>query len=131
MISTINKCLFNLLFLIIIITFFSCKNENESDYNEDDYYKAQGIIIKVNTNFSNFHRKFSNNYVYAYRLDLSEPLIGFSDSEFVLRNNEPLVIMVNKKDSLDSFIAHRGIIDKKTLAEFKENLKVNEETLQN
>lgn len=122
--------------LIIITIICSCKNDNKSgrnevDYNEDDYYKTQGIVIRVNTNYINFERKFINNYVYAYRLDLNEPLIGFCGPEFVMRNKEPIIVMVNKKDSLDSFVGYRGIIDKKMLEEFKENLKLNEQTLKN
>ncbi|MBP0903598.1 hypothetical protein ACFSKN_03340 [Mariniflexile gromovii] len=111
--------------ILTSLMFCSCKKKITNNYNENDFYKTQGLVIKVNKNFNNFEKKFSNNYVYAYRLDLSIPLIGYADSEFILKNHEPLVIMVNKKDSLDSFIAYRGILDKKRLTKFKGELKID------
>src|SRR5690606_2680002 len=109
---------------LVLVTAFlivSCKQKKENDFDENDYYRTQGIVLKVNIGFT-YARKFTKRLIYAYHLDLSQPLVGYSDEEFAINSNESIVVYVNKKDSLDSFIGHRGVINKEEFIEFRNKI---------
>jgi len=117
--------------LIVFLIIISCKQKKIIDFNENDYYKTQGYIIKVNVGYDNFHKTFTKRFVYAYRLDLPKPIFGITDDDYAWRLNEPVIIFVNKKDSLNSFVGYRGVIDKTSLNEFKEKIKADSLILKN
>lgn len=117
-----------LLIVILLLTlFYSCKEETKkkeniidlSEYNEEDYYKVQGIVVKNSVHF-NYVDKFNKKSIfYIYRLDLNQPLVGIEENTNLKINpEEPVAVMVHKRDSTISFIGHRGIIDEDLLVEY-------------
>lgn len=109
--------LFGVLFLISC-NWNSTKN-NYEDFNEDDYFRVQGIVVSAKSNF-NYVDKFSKrNIKYIYHLELTPPSsLTEKNSELVLDPGDPIVVMLRKKDSTDVFIAHRGIYDEDLLLEY-------------
>ncbi|NCT11094.1 MAG: hypothetical protein GW772_13595 [Flavobacteriia bacterium] len=117
--------------LIIVIllstSLNSCKEETKksedgidlSEYKEEDYYKVQGIVVKNSLHF-NYVDKFNKKSIfYIYRLDLDKPLVGIEENtKLIINPEEPIAVMVHKRDSTISFIGHRGIIDEDLLVEY-------------
>jgi hypothetical protein len=117
--------------LIIVIllssSLYSCKEgikQSEDDidlneYKEEDYYKVQGIVVKKNFHFNYVDKFNKRSLVYIYRLDLNEPLVGIEkNTRLMINPEEPIAVMVHKRDSTISFIGHRGIIDEDLLVEY-------------
>jgi hypothetical protein len=93
-------------------------NQLSSDYNENDYYKVQGIVVKEVKSF-NYADKYKRDIEYIYRLDLDTPLLGIEkDTKLAIHVEEPVAIMVHKRDRAISFIGHRGIINEDLLIEY-------------
>jgi len=116
-----------IVFVIILFCTVSCVKEKEQrksgvekdlNYSEDNYYKVQGIIVKSDLSFS-YTKKFRRDYTYIYYLERDNPLKGIEKiSDLIFDIEDPVAIMVNKKDSTDSFIGHRGIIDEEVLVNY-------------
>lgn len=68
----------------------------------------------------NYVDKFNKKSIfYIYRLDLKQPLVGIEENTNLKINpEEPVAVMVHKRDSTISFIGHRGIIDEDLLVEY-------------
>ena len=95
-----------LLIISLIILFQGCKEKstkNFEDYNEEDFVEVQGIIIKVETEFSYQNRKVDVTYIYD--LEKDNPTIGNEkNSPFILMVGQPRVIMVHKYEDNVSFL---------------------------
>lgn len=92
--------------------------EKELDYSEDNYYKVQGIIVKSDLSFS-YTDKFRRDYTYIYHLENDTPSKGVEKiSDLIFDIEDPVAIMINKKDSTDTFIGHRGIINEEILVNY-------------
>lgn len=112
---------------IAVLIILSCKdgvnkeNLDEKVYDENDYIKVQGIIVQVVNNFT-YADKFKRDYRYIYYLDRKKPIEGVvKGSELIFDMEDPVAIMVNKTDSTDTFIGHRGIINEEVLVEYLTN----------
>lgn len=122
-----NKISQLIIVFILSTSHISCKVETSksedkidlSEYNEEDFFKVQGIVVKNNIHF-NYVDKFNNKSIfYIYRLDLKQPLVGIEENTNLKINpEEPVAVMVHKRDSTISFIGHRGIIDEDLLVEY-------------
>jgi hypothetical protein len=116
-----------ILVILLLTSLYSCKERVEkstdkidpSEYKEEDYYKVQGIVVKKNVSF-NYVDKFNKRSLhYIYRLDLDKPLLGIEENTRLMINpEEPIAVMVHKKDSTISFIGHRGIIEEDLLVDY-------------
>lgn len=110
--------------LLFIFLFCSCnweqkKNNPYENFNENDYYKVQGIVVNVSSNF-NYVDKFSKRDIkFIYHLELTKPLFSVEKNSVLFFDpGDPVVVMLRKKDSTDPFIAHRGIFDEDLLVEY-------------
>lgn len=112
----------NKLSLIIAVLFVASCNWNTNsnkyeDFNEDDYFKAQGIVVKKKVRF-NYVDKFKKDIEFLYFLELKSPLSAVAKDEPFFDPGDPIVVMMRKKDSTDVFIAHRGIFNEDLLLEY-------------
>ena len=110
---------------ILILTFLiltSCRNEkseSKTDFNESDFTQTQGIITEIETDFS-YTEKFIRTYHYAYGTESDQKLFGIEkNSDLILNVDDPIIVLVKKTDQTKTFIAQRGIINKKLLTELK------------
>ena len=110
---------------ILILTFLiltSCRNEesnSKTDFNESDFTQTQGIVTEIETDFS-YTEKFKRTYHYAYGTESNQKLFGTEkNSDLILDVNDPIIILVKKTDRTKTFIAQRGIVNKKMLTELK------------
>ncbi|MFB9053600.1 hypothetical protein ACFFVB_10985 [Formosa undariae] len=110
---------------ILILTFLilsSCGKGNsysKTDFNESDFTQTQGIITEIENVFS-YSEKFKRTYHYAYATESDTKLYGIEKkSDLILNVDDPIIVLVNKTDRTKTYIAQRGIINKKTLTELK------------
>lgn len=97
------------------------KSSNFEQYNEDDYNKVQGIILKkvIHLKRSLLNSPEKGDIYYIYNLNLAKPLIGVEkDSELMYDEDDLVTVMVHKKDSAESFIGYRGIVDQELLYQY-------------
>ncbi|WGK64957.1 hypothetical protein [Croceiramulus getboli] len=111
--------------ILIPLLFFSCGNEkSKSEKNIKDFSKAQGLITQIDTDF-NYSKKFIRTYRYVYGVNSNEIFIGIErNSNLVLNQNDPIIVLVNKANLSQSFISQRGTVDKIILKELKEKAKI-------
>ncbi|WP_405384983.1 hypothetical protein [Maribacter sp. LLG6340-A2] len=105
----------------IIILFFiiiSCNHKDKrdyEDYNDEDFLPVQGIITKV------YKKSAINNFIkkdihFIYNLEKENPSKGYEIySPYILKEGEPVVILVHKDNDSISFFGSRGIIQEKIL----------------
>ncbi|MDN3725529.1 hypothetical protein QRD02_14180 [Aequorivita sp. SDUM287046] len=110
---------------IFILTFLflsSCgktNSDSKTDFNESDFTQAQGIITKIETGFS-YSDEFKRTYHYAYGTEADNKLYGIEkNSDLILNVDDPIIVWIKITDRTKTFIAQRGIINKKLLAELK------------
>lgn len=99
-------------FFLIVFFFFSCAKEKRyQDYNENEFYEAQGIITKVYQTSSVFDESYNKLMDYTYVINDSVFLKG-KEKEFYKAWNigQPVVVLVHNKDSSISFYARDGIV---------------------
>ena len=108
--------------LVIAALFcFSCEKEKRyEDYNEDDFYEAQGVVTKVYQTSSVFDSSFNKLIDYTYAINDSIFLEG-KEVEFykAWRFGQPIIVLVHKKDSSISFYARDGILNNITEKQMK------------
>ena len=99
-------------YFFIAFIFISCTKEKRyQDYNENEFYEAQGIITKVYQTSSVFDESYNKLMDYTYAINDSVFLEG-KEKEFYKAWNigQPIVVLVHKKDSSISFYARDGIV---------------------
>ncbi|WP_299782727.1 hypothetical protein [uncultured Formosa sp.] len=115
-----------LIFTFIILS--SCgkgKSDSKTEFNESDFTQTQGIITEIENGFS-YSEKFKKTYHYAYGTQSDIKLFGIEkNSDLILNVNDPIIVLVKKNDRTKTFIAQRGIINKKLLTELKNIDKTN------
>tara|TARA_R110002124_G_scaffold17532_3_gene73519 strand:- start:401379 stop:401762 length:384 start_codon:yes stop_codon:yes gene_type:complete len=112
--------MFKLNFALVIFSVFACTEHKKFNIanTEKSFYINQGIVIKESLYRKNRFRYVRDIY-YAYRLDLKDPLTSIERGTSVnYEIGEPIIIEVNKNDSLESYILQRGAIDKELLLKF-------------
>lgn len=116
-----------ILVILLLISLYSCRDQVEKssgdidpiEFKEENYHKVQGIVVKNNFHFSYVNKFNKRSIIYIYRLDLNNPLVGIEKNTKLLINpEEPIVVMVNNKDSTISFIGNRGIVDEDLLVNY-------------
>lgn len=88
---------------------FSCKNEKV--FKESDYDKKQGLVTETKIVYKSFRIK---EYHINYKVFIDSNITlskKYLEGDFITNENQPIVVYINKKDSSDYFIAHKGIID--------------------
>ncbi|RIV43027.1 hypothetical protein [Flagellimonas pelagia] len=100
-------------FLFSILLMVSCGKpvKKYEDYDEDDFTEVQGIVIKVDRNYSYLKEDIRNVY-YIYNLGKERPDIGYElNCPFLPMEGEPAIILVNRNEKDVTFMARSGIID--------------------
>ena len=98
-----------LICFIFLFLLFGCKDENV--FNEADYDKKQGFVTETKIVYKAFRIK---EYHIHYKVFMDSTLTlskKYLEGDFITNENQPIVVYINKKDSTDYFIAHKGIID--------------------
>ncbi len=114
----------------MVLFFLSCAKEKKyQDYNENEFYEAQGVITKVYQTPSVFDESYNKLMDYTYVINDSVFLEG-KEKEFYKAwiVGQPVVILVHKKDSSISFYARDGIVrsfSEKQLEMFNTILKID------
>ena len=118
---------------VLILTFIilsSCgngKSDSKTDFNESDFTQTQGIITEIEKGFS-YSKKFTRTYHYAYGTESDKKLYGIEkNSDLILNVDDPIIVLIKKTDRTKTYIAQRGIINKKTLTELKNFYKTKAE----
>ncbi|MGY5848753.1 hypothetical protein ACW6QP_15185 [Salegentibacter sp. HM20] len=114
----------NKLFILILVVLSSCGNEKnnmETNLDESNFIRTQGLITEIETHF-NYTEKFKRTYHYVYGGVSKTKRDGTENTDLILNVGDPVIVMVNKTDQNETFIAHRGIIDKNILEELKATL---------
>ena len=102
-----------LIYFIFLFLLFGCKNE--SVFNDADYDKKQGLVTETKIVYISFRIK---EYHIHYKVFIDSTLIlskKYFEGDFITNENQPIVVYINKKDTTDFFIAHKGIIDNNLL----------------
>ena len=102
-----------LIYFIFLFLLFGCKNE--SVFNDADYDKKQGLVTETKIVYKSFRIK---EYHIHYKVFIDSTLIlskKYFEGDFITNENQPIVVYINKKDTTDFFIAHKGIIDNNLL----------------
>ena len=111
-----------LICLIFLFLLFGCKNEKV--FNEVDYDKKQGLATETKIVYKAFRIK---EYHIHYKVFMDSTLTlskKYLEGDFITNENQPIVVYINKKDSTDYFIAHKGIIDNDLLFNYLKKEKV-------
>lgn len=94
-------------------------HKKEYDEGDENHYIVQGIVVKREISQDSVDKTNTKNVHYIYRLDLDKPLLGIErNTKLIIDMEEPIAVMVHKRDSTISFIGHRGIIDEDILVEY-------------
>jgi hypothetical protein len=97
----------------------SKSNEKKYEIGDDNHYIVQGIVIRNEILQDSINKTNRRNVHYIYRLDLDKPLVGVDkDIKLIIDEEDPIAVIVHKKDSTISFIGHKGIIDENLLVEY-------------
>jgi hypothetical protein len=101
---------------------FGCNNEKV--FNEADYDKKQGLVTETKIIYKCFRIK---EYHIHYKVFMDSTLTlskKYFEGDFITNENQPIVVYINKKDTTDYFIAHKGIIDNDLLFNYLKKEKV-------
>jgi hypothetical protein len=101
---------------------FGCKNEKV--FNEADYDKKQGLVTETKIVYKSFRIK---EYHIDYKVFMDSTLTlskKYFEGDFITNENQPIVVYINKEDSTDNFIAHKGIINNELLFNYLNKEKV-------
>ena len=105
-----NKIL--ILIGLSLLFFVSCSDKRYEDYKEDDFFKVQGVVTKVESNSNPFDASNLKNIEYYYFLDENHYLIGHdNDISTVKRIGRTIVVLVYKKDKTISFYGYNDVIN--------------------
>ncbi|UPQ78920.1 hypothetical protein M0M57_15030 [Flavobacterium azooxidireducens] len=110
------------IYFIFLFLLFGCKDENV--FNEADYDKKQGLVTETKIVYKAFRIK---EYHIHYKVFMDSTLTlskKYLEGDFITNENQPIVVYINKKDSTDYFIAHKGIIDNDLLFNYLKKEKV-------
>ena len=120
--GTLKQIVMNKIFILLLLVLSSCgkvKSDSQTDLNESDFTQAQGLITKIETDFS-YSEKFKRTYHYVYGSESELKLYGIEkNSELILNENDPIIVLTNKTDRTKSYISQRGIINKEVLTYLK------------
>ncbi len=102
------------IFLIIItstllVLISSCTKKSFSEYNENEFYKVQGIIISDRATGYPFDSAFMKNITYEYFVNDTLILKGSENFSFVdMVKGMPIEVLVHKKNQKISFYWRNG-----------------------
>ncbi len=102
-------------FLIIIISILfvlnsSCTKKGFSEYNENEFYKVQGIIISDKATDYPFDSAFMKKIKYEYFINDTLILKGSENFSFKdMVKGMPIEVLVHKKNEKISFYWRNGI----------------------
>jgi len=111
-----------LISFIFLFLLFGCKNEKV--FNEADYDKKQGLVTETKIVYKSFRIK---EYHIDYKVFMDSTLTlskKYFEGDFITNENQPIVVYINKEDSTDNFIAHKGIINNELLFNYLNKEKV-------
>ena len=92
--------LFVYLFGFLFFTVISCREKSFEEYNENDFYKAQGIIISAKMTSTILDSPFMKEIEFEYFINDSLILKNSEDLSFMdLEKGIPIEILVNKQQS--------------------------------
>ena len=106
----------------LIIGLLSCINKKSyEEYNEEDFYRVQGIITKSKRTAD--PTDYSRNKDIEYKYFLTDSVDYYGTEKGIslvgLYQGAPVVILVNNNDKTTSFYGYNGVLDSVTYGEVK------------
>ncbi len=94
---------------ILLVLNLSCTKKSFSEYNENEFYKVQGIIISDKATNYPFDSAFMKKIRYEYFINDSLILKGSENFSFVdMVKGMPIEVLVHKKNQKISFYWKNG-----------------------
>lgn len=97
-------------FLLFIV--ISCREKSFEEYNENEFYKAQGVIVSAIMTSSILDDPFMKKIEFEYFINDSLILKNSEDLSFMdLEKGIPIVVLVHKENQTVSFYWRNGFTD--------------------
>jgi hypothetical protein len=107
---------FLIIFYLIFFVFVGC-NRKESTV---DYEKKQGYVNDIKVDFDCFRNKNVTTKLYVLTGNKNFRKVEIKNTSFIGQVGDPVIVMMNPKDSQDIWIMSKGFTDKKALKLFLE-----------
>ncbi len=107
-----KKLLFVYLFSFLFFNVISCREKSFEEYNENDFYKAQGIIVSAKMTSTILDSPFMKEIEFEYFINDSLILKKSEDLSFMdLEKGIPIEVLVHKENQEVSFYWRNGLTD--------------------
>jgi len=106
-----KSILFSVLCFLLFLS-FSCREKSFEEYNENDFYKVQGVIVSAKMTNSIADSPFMKEIKYEYFINDSLLLENLEDFSFAdMEKGIPIEVLVHKENPNISFYWRNGFSD--------------------
>ncbi|MDF0707524.1 MAG: hypothetical protein VX772_10315 [Bacteroidota bacterium] len=122
-----------LVLMFLVLFCLGCKDgpKEFTDYDKDDFFEVQGIVVEVDMGDSEFG-KISTDVCYYYNLSEDKPSLGCElNCPLLPEIDDPIIVMIHKDDPDIAFVNRLGVLeqDRAYLREYLDkkakNIEVN------
>lgn len=108
----LKKSQFFSVLCVLLFLGFSCKEKSFEEYNENEFYQVQGVIISSKMTSSIADSPFMKEIKYEYFINDSLLLENSEDFSFMdMEKGIPIEVLVHKEDPNISFYWRNGFSD--------------------